>query len=352
MSTFEKATTRPKLDGLQAGRAVAALLVVAFHINVFILPDRLYDGINAGAIFNMGYAGVEFFFVLSGFIMYHIHAKDFGVADRAWVFLKRRIQRIYPIYWFVMIGLLGLYAVSGTGPENRFDPVSVLTSFLLIPTPDFPIMRVAWTLEFEMLFYLLFITLILSKRIGLLIFCIWMIGSLILPLLGPQVFPLDFLFADYNLLFLLGMLAAWAYRSISGNAQSALFCAGLMVFFGTGVSEALFQVDWAHSWRTWTYGLGAAAMTAALAGGVVAVPSWLRFLGDASYSIYLVHLPAMGVFVISLKAIGAPWGLPPIMLGAVMLVLATLAGCLVYWCVERPLLHYFNRKKSTGLQGA
>lgn len=53
------------LQGLQCGRAVAALLVVIFHANSFLLPNRLYDGLHAGRLFNFGYAGVEFFFVLS-----------------------------------------------------------------------------------------------------------------------------------------------------------------------------------------------------------------------------------------------------------------------------------------------
>ena len=64
-----------KLDGLQAGRAIAALMVVAFHANVFILPSKIFDGVGAGSVFNMGYAGVEFFFVLSGFIMFFVTLK-------------------------------------------------------------------------------------------------------------------------------------------------------------------------------------------------------------------------------------------------------------------------------------
>lgn len=335
-----------KLDGLQAGRAVAALLVVAFHINVFILPDRLYDGAQAGAVFNMGYAGVEFFFVLSGFIMYHMHAKDFGNSARAGTFLKRRILRIYPIYWFVLIGLLGLFVVTGTGPENKFDPFTVLTSLFLIPTPDFPIMRVAWTLEFEMLFYIVFVTLILSKRFGPVVFVLWLAGSILLPLAGIQAFPLDFFFADYNLLFLFGMIAAWGHSRLSAGQLWISFALGIAVFFGTGFSEAVFGMEWAHSWRTWSYGLGATAMTAALAGGVIRPPRWLTFLGDASYSIYLVHLPAMNILVVILTKLDAPWGLTPMIGGLIMMGLATFAGCLVYACVERPLMTLFSKKTS------
>ena len=175
-----------RLDGLQAGRAVAALMVVAFHANVFILPDKLYDGATAGASFNMGYAGVEFFFVLSGFIMYYIHVNDFGVPERAGRFLRRRILRIYPIYWVILIGLLGIYAVTNSGPSHAFDPFSLVTSFLLIPTPDFPIMRVAWTLIHEMLFYIVFVAMIFSRVGGAAIFGLWMLACICLLYTSPS----------------------------------------------------------------------------------------------------------------------------------------------------------------------
>jgi peptidoglycan/LPS O-acetylase OafA/YrhL len=81
---------------LQAGHAIAALIVVAFHANVFILPDRLYHGGAASRAFNMGYAGVEFFFVLSGFIMFYVHAKDFSLPHWAPDFLRKCIGRINP----------------------------------------------------------------------------------------------------------------------------------------------------------------------------------------------------------------------------------------------------------------
>ena len=85
------------LAGLQCGRAVAAVMVAIFHANVFLLPSKFYAGEGAGAAFNFGYAGVEFFFVLSGFIMVLVHRRDFGQPSKAVVFLRKRIVRIYPI---------------------------------------------------------------------------------------------------------------------------------------------------------------------------------------------------------------------------------------------------------------
>jgi len=335
-----------RLDGLQAGRAVAALLVVAFHINVYTLPERFYDGQTTSVLFNMGYAGVEFFFVLSGFIIYYIHAKDIGCANTARRFIKRRVLRIFPIYWFILTGLLGLYFISGTRPPNGLDFQSIISSYFLVPSPGDPILIVAWTLEHEMLFYAVFLSLILSRIIGKLIFALWIAGSVLVPLLDIQLFPLNFLFSDYNLLFLFGMIAAMAYKRISNHASLIVFLLGAAIYFGTGLSEVLGHIDWAHSWRTWAYGIGATAMTATLAGAVISPPKWLVFLGDASYSIYLAHLPALGVMAAVLSKLGGPWGLPPFIGFLIMFGCALAAGCLVYIMVERPLMRYFANTKN------
>lgn len=330
---------RTRLDGLQAGRALAALMVVAFHANVFILPERLHDGLSASRVFNMGYAGVEFFFVLSGFIMYHVHRKDFSRPNRAREFLRRRIVRIYPIYLIIFGALLALYLlVPGRGPAQARDPLAILTSMLLLPMPEPPILRVAWTLQHEMLFYLVFAVSILDLRSGMLIFGLWMAGCLAAAVAGWGAYPLDFLLSAYNLLFLFGIGAALTYRHVSIGQARALLVLGSALFLFTGLSEAFGLIDWTKAGRTWSYGLGAATATAALAAGAVAPPRWLTFVGDASYSIYLIHLPAMSFLTILLLKVGAPWGLPPILSLVALMALASLIGCCVYAVVERPLL--------------
>lgn len=88
-NTIDSSIAAPheKLHAIQAGRAVAAIMVVAYHANDFVLPLRLYDGRIAWRGFGMGYVGVEFFFVLSGFIMFYVHRQDFGHPWRFWTFI-------------------------------------------------------------------------------------------------------------------------------------------------------------------------------------------------------------------------------------------------------------------------
>ncbi|WP_157960073.1 acyltransferase family protein [Albibacillus kandeliae] len=375
------------LDGLQVGRAAAAIMVVLFHANVFILPDKLLDGTRAGNVFNMGYAGVEFFFVLSGFIMFYVHRKDFGVEGRAARFMRKRLFRIYPIYWVVLSGLLALYfAMPGRGPEMARDPQAIIGSYLLLPMPHEPILNVAWTLQHEMLFYVIFALVVMNLRLGMLAFVIWMAGCVANLGAEPQGYVRAFIFSAYNILFLFGMAAALVFRRIEGRAALPVLLAGLALFFAVGLSEAVWHVSWNEDLRTILFGLGAALAVTALAAGAL-IPATGRarvsehapasapgprrtltppggpgaspgrmagpgrgaglrrfsplragvFLGDASFAIYLTHLPAMSFLAVILAKLGLPALLPPLAVLVLVCGLAIAVGCLVHVYVEKPL---------------
>jgi exopolysaccharide production protein ExoZ len=89
------------LDTLQAGRAFAALAVVLFHLNIYAFGTKPHMGGELSSLFNMGYAGVEFFFVLSGFLMMHVHHADLGRPEKLAAYARKRAVRIYPMYWIV-----------------------------------------------------------------------------------------------------------------------------------------------------------------------------------------------------------------------------------------------------------
>jgi exopolysaccharide production protein ExoZ len=333
-----------RLDGLQAGRAFAALMVTAFHANSYLLPDVLYAGRDAGSAFNMGYAGVEFFFVLSGFIMILVHARDFDRPERAGRFFLKRILRIYPLYWLILGTLLVVYQlVPALRPVNARDPGAILTSVLLWPVAGVPIMQVAWTLSFELLFYLIFGIIILRQRVGLGIAGLWFALCLVTLLFLTPSWPLSFLLSPYNLLFGFGMIAARSWQKLSVPSARVLLAAGLVVFVATGLSEVVDGIVWSHGWRTVCYGLGAAAMVTGLAAKAIPVDRLSVLLGDASYSIYLVHLPAMGLFVKVAMRFGAPWFMPPGLALAVLVVVGASAGVLVHLWLERPLLRALQR---------
>lgn len=144
-----------RLESLQILRAVAALGVVFFHLGVG------WD-INFGLIesnpFAVGANGVDMFFVISGFIICYASQNTTSPIE----FIKKRVFRILPLYYILTMGLFGLAAVApqllGSTEANVWH---LLKSFAFIPYENAggliqPILFLGWTLNFEMFFYLLF----------------------------------------------------------------------------------------------------------------------------------------------------------------------------------------------------
>ena len=189
---------------LQACRAVAAVLVVLFHLGLAISADK-YFGLTAFSVpFSFGDAGVEFFFVLSGFIILTAHRADVCQPQNLERYLKKRFLRIYPIYWIIF---LGIYFLASLSPALRSgipgDFIAVAWSLLLIPGSDIPgFISVAWTLQDEVLFYFLFSFIILGWWPSAIVALTLIIGFVCFGWAVPL------LLSDYMLLFLMGMAAS------------------------------------------------------------------------------------------------------------------------------------------------
>ncbi len=342
------ALPRAQLTSLQAGRAVAALFVVIFHLNVFYLPQRIYEGETLTVAAGMGYAGVEYFFALSGFLMVYAHAKDFGKPARLMNFASRRITRIYPVYWLILLGLVAAFlAVPALAPEGGLAVSRVLSNLSLIPLEETAILEVAWTLQYEMVFYVLFAALILSPRIGAAVLALWFAGCVLALTVLKAEFPLNFFFSPYNIIFFAGMAGAWLYKRLPPSAAIMLVLAGAAAFFGAGLSDAYGAWMFGFGWRTVALGAGAALLITGLAGlehrGHFRAPRFLVSIGDASYSLYLLHNPLLAlaskvVFAAGLHLLIGPWAMAALLTGGCIV-----ASLVFYKLIERPLV--------TALQG-
>src|SRR4051812_32854206 len=157
--------TQGKLDWLQCGRAIAAISVAAFHASEAVI--RRAPEVGWLRQFEFGKLGVDLFFVISGFIIFYIHANDIGRPQALGRYLYRRATRIYPIYWILFALVVPLYFIfPSAGDGTARDPVSLIRSFFLLPNPRGPVIGVAWTLVYEISFYAMFSLLILSRRVG------------------------------------------------------------------------------------------------------------------------------------------------------------------------------------------
>ncbi len=342
--------------GLQAGRAVAAFLVLMYHASRIIFAKEEYWGFDPlGGLFAFGQAGVEFFFVLSGFIMAHVHGRDLNVPSRFLPYLKKRFCRIYPVYWIVLAAASLVYVLfPSTGQGYEREAGTILSSFALVHiNAGRTVLSVGWTLYHEVLFYLAFGLLIWNKRLGMALMGLWMAGSAVM--LGwPQALPydefarspLDYFFSPLHLLFALGMATCEVVRRAKIRRPFLWACAGIAVFFGTGMQENYGRFLTSNA-ESLLYGLGSAMALAGLLTlekkGKISVPSFLRFLGDASYSIYLTHLLLLSAMAKVVFAFGAQDVLPPILFCLLLSGLALAGGALFHVVVERPLLRRLRR---------
>ena len=155
------------LDGL---RFLCIALVLWHHGNPML---------NRGPqIFERGFMGVDFFFVLSGFIILHAHGGDPPGAAAARAYAWKRVTRIYVPYLPVALALIGLYlALPGLSARTR--EWSLLTSLTLVPTGAPPALAAAWTLEHEMMFYVLFLAFFLARRAFPALIALWVASILV-----------------------------------------------------------------------------------------------------------------------------------------------------------------------------
>ncbi|AXE65224.1 hypothetical protein BBF93_14105 [Hyphomonas sp. CACIAM 19H1] len=166
-----------KLYSIQLLRGIAALLVVFYHavgLQLLTIGPEKADNAMLGGVFASGFAGVDLFFVISGFIMVWVTRRGEPGLPGVGEFLFARITRIYPLWW-AAAALAATYYIFLHVPEAD-DPAwrtavqngegvgFLMKSFLLIPQPDLPVLSLGWTLMHEMYFYAVFACLLLVPR--------------------------------------------------------------------------------------------------------------------------------------------------------------------------------------------
>lgn len=321
------------LLSIQYLRALAALSVAVFHALQW-----------ARIPFDIGSAGVDVFFVISGFIMEWTAGRP-GLKPLE--FLKRRLVRIAPLYWLITLGLALAALGFPTGfPDVKPEGWHVLASLAFIQhrNPDgqpFPLLAPGWTLNYEAVFYLLFaLGLALPKGQRLFFMVAALVGATACGFLYPPAY--EMLLNPLLLEFLGGMLLARALADgpvISRGAGWTLVAAGLSAF----AAFHLLGVKW-DLWRPLFWGLPALMLVAGLVsvelapgGGGLPRIGLLKALGDASYSLYLLHPLVIGAVAVWF-GVWRPWLFFPLALGG-----SAIVAWLSWKCVETPIAGWFKR---------
>jgi|SRR5947209_2732025 len=354
MHPEEAARSKPRssrLIGVEAGRGIAAIFVVLLHAGAIVGGAKSFGRTPFGPLFSFGHAGVDFFFVLSGFVILFAHLKDVNRPARIGVYFSRRLTRIFPPYWVACSIMLAVFffSPSHTGRETALSVV--LRSYLLIPQPDGPLLTVAWSLQNEMLFYLFFALLILNRRIGLIAFAVWAAGiaGFVIAGISPKSYDTAFtVFTVLNLDFFMGMFAAYLLSTRSVTRWPILLTAGALTYTLTAAAEVAGFLRGPATPTRLLYGLGSMLLIIGIAegerSGRIRVAKVMAVLGSASYSIYLVHVPALLLIDQAVRALGLPRLLPAEAAYLLYVAAAVSIAVLFSRYIEFPLLEAARRR--------
>lgn len=297
---------RNQLLSLQWGRAIASLLVLCFHTGHAIAADKYFGIAEFKYPFKYGHAGVHYFFVLSGFLIISIHWKDLNKPSQLWRYLYKRAVRIYPPYWVIFVGVACFALLI---PSSRYaipsDPRILGLAMLLIPLDaesvggsGAPVLGVAWTLQYEVLFYALVAMAIGGWRLVM----IALIGAATLAYATPSYFEflVEFILSHWMMLFALGVLGAIGCIKFDIPRPGFVAVVGGILFAATCASEVVLGRRSIGLIGDACYGIGSLLIicgTVKLEQAAHRFPKLprLTYLGEASYSLYLIHYPLISV---------------------------------------------------------
>jgi exopolysaccharide production protein ExoZ len=321
---------------IQILRFLAALAVVAFH--ALGAPPKGFEVPDSALTFALSYGGrgVDLFFVISGFVIFYAtHSSNLTPAE----FLRRRVERIVPLYFVVIftVTMLAITLPATFGTPDWYTPRHILKSlaFIAFTDGDMPVVYVGWSLEYEMYFYLAVALLMALTRdvwrnIVVTFSAVAIVGQIpgVAATLGNYAF-----FADPMILeFVLGVIVGWVFVNsrIGWPMPVAAACAIAAVLVTDPASRVIMS------------GVPAACLVAAAAWASRKRidPSWperaLARLGDASYSIYLAQVQTVSLASTAVASLFP--AIPPLLLLMVTSCIVVALGLALNILVERPLL--------------
>lgn len=367
---------RPRYDILDGLRGVAAVMVLLYHVfndakSFFVWPAPVYE-------FYHGFLGVDFFFILSGFVMGYAYDESLtsgpypgrGGTLTFWGFIKRRLIRLHPmVVMGVLLGLIAFLIQGCTkwdGTEVSLQAVmwATLLGLFLIPSPlgmdvrgnteAFPLNGPHWSLFFEYIGSLLYGILLHrlpTKWLRVWVACgIFSIAAYALlqedggVAYGWSSEPMNLLGGALRMLYAypMGLLMARMFRQRKPEPLPGpvfLFCSLALVvllglpLFGGKESETIYQLVCLFSFFPGIIWIGARGMVQGRQQRAVS------FLGRLSYPLYATHFPLIYLYITLVARDGAPYQgyIHPWLLAIVTLVASVLLATLFLLFYDEPL---------------
>ena len=369
-----------KLNSIQFLRAVAALLVVYEHSMDVQMQFGTSWQQNFYHLDGFGCIGVDLFFVISGFIITFVAQKYRGFDD-GMHFLEKRFWRINPIYFIATLVCLGVsllqMAINNTMITSPIIKIigSLFDTLLILPYKEEissfkPLLIVGWTLSFEWLFYILFFFLIVGnvKRKTLALPVLFIILITIGQLTKPEDLRLQFITNPILLEFLLGVMICQLY--VSGKKITTWLAATCLAI---GIISYIFLIRFGYG-NVWYYLSTINGKTSLNKFLLWGIPSaFIMFgcvflekngklhrlfdnklsllLGNASYSIYLIHYTLFSALYLVYNKTG--FFLPADAMIWIQVIVGVGISLVFYKLVEKPLLKRIQKHNiSFGLGGS
>jgi peptidoglycan/LPS O-acetylase OafA/YrhL len=377
--------SHPYLTTLTPLRGIAALLVVVFHCNL-MFQQFLPPGYSQ--FLDTSWLWVDFFFVLSGFIMCYAYGKYFNhnVKMNAYKkYMGARFARVYPLHfittiWAFVCCAIIVHLAAGLDPvfAEIFNPKALPASLLLIQSMHIgyftaPLNTASWSLSTEWWVYMIFPFIVpyftRLKHTGKLVTTIMIVAFFIFIkyVLGPNKYfhpsPTLNTLTDFGFFrclagFFTGMLLFTFYQHRSGYSIIKRDWFFVLSFFGVlaamhfGVMDLLIVAFFPLIIIAAAYNQTAVKR--------ILDTRVLQRLGDWSFTIYMVHMPIIFTFLIfrvlekptryadfkTLISQKPDYGLGIVMC-MVVITLTLLVAALVYRFVEVPARNYFNKAFKT-----
>jgi exopolysaccharide production protein ExoZ len=344
-------------NNVQLLRGLAAMLVVLCHANLEAVEHNVWDK----EYFYFGSCGVDVFFAISGFIMVVTTHSTSGNGQRWQEFLRKRLTRIVPMYWFfTSLKLMLVVLVPSIALHSPAETWYVISSYLFIPSFNRlsdevqPLLSVGWTLSYEMFFYAVFAASIALARRPLRIIVPVLMSSSLIGMWRNGSWPASATIFDPILLeFLLGAFVGLAtLRGFRLPPRLALPLALLMFAALPLFGPMIFSHGEGGTtlWRVAFWGVPGAVLLMAVTSlegtrWAAGAGSLAVLLGNASYAIYLSHgfiTPVFGRLFRELHLIGP---LAAVVLMVLACITSAIVGIMTYRYVEKPMLGLFRSKQ-------
>ncbi|MCL1825583.1 MAG: acyltransferase [Betaproteobacteria bacterium] len=329
--------SKDRLDTVQALRGVSAFVVVLAHIS-FI---------------GVGVFGVDIFFCISGFIMMYV------TENESRRFLQKRAMRILPLYWLITFVMFFVILIAPKLVNSNEASVEyLLKSLFFIPYKrnglTQPIIPVGWTLNFEIMFYVLFFISVKINKNYRHFICSGALAFIVLLGLFIKTENVIFTFVTNPIIleFALGMFAYIIFKKYNINSAGSArlkiasfisFLAMFLIAYYIPFLYHSFIIFDIHVHRSVLYGIPSMILLLCfiMAFKGCKLPKLMVVMGDMSFSLYLVHLPVVIFFdrvVYSMSKIDVF----SLITAFAAIICSILSAYILWYCIENKFTKYLS----------